>query len=66
MSENKYCKWQMMEEGLNAWEGTCGVAWILEDGTPSDNCMNYCPRCGRPLRVVVGPAPLNLEMDEND
>lgn len=53
MSENReYCEWQIMEEDLNAWEGTCGVAWTLEDGTPADNRMNYCPRCGRPLLVT--------------
>lgn len=54
------CEWEIMEEGLNAWQGTCGVAWILEDGTPADNGMNYCPRCGRPLLVT------NLKKVAND
>ena len=24
----------------------CGEAWVLNDGTPADNNMNFCPRCG--------------------
>ena len=24
----------------------CGEAWVLNDGTPVENNMNYCPRCG--------------------
>lgn len=24
----------------------CGEAWFLASGTPEENNMNYCPRCG--------------------
>ena len=24
----------------------CGCEWFLEAGTPEENGMNYCPRCG--------------------
>ena len=24
----------------------CGEDWMLNDGTPDENHMNYCPRCG--------------------
>lgn len=24
----------------------CGEEWTLNDGTPLENNMNYCPRCG--------------------
>ena len=24
----------------------CGNEWVLIDGTPLDNQMDYCPRCG--------------------
>lgn len=24
----------------------CGEDWVLNDGTPAENNMNYCPRCG--------------------
>ena len=32
------------------WEcQKCGLAWILNDGTPKDNEMCYCPKCGRKI-----------------
>jgi hypothetical protein len=31
------------------WEGTCGVAWSLSDGTPKENGMGWCPKCGEEL-----------------
>ena len=24
----------------------CGCEWFLEDGSPTENGMNYCPHCG--------------------
>lgn len=24
----------------------CDYEWFLEDGTPAENWMNYCPHCG--------------------
>lgn len=27
----------------------CGVLWTMIDGTPEDNGMKYCPRCGARL-----------------
>ena len=31
----------------------CGEPWILLDGTPSDNNMNYCPNCGALMDEIV-------------
>lgn len=28
----------------------CGEPWQLEAGTPKDNNMNFCPRCGADMR----------------
>jgi len=33
----------------NYWRGSCGIVWQCEFGTPSENGMNYCPRCGAKL-----------------
>lgn len=35
--------------GHDSWDGTCGVKWCIPVGTPSENGMNYCPRCGAKL-----------------
>ena len=29
---------------------SCGEIWILNDGTPEKNNMNYCPNCGADMR----------------
>lgn len=48
-TEQKKGKWEESDDG---WDGVyyvcseCGCPWILIDGTPYDNGMNYCPNCG--------------------
>jgi hypothetical protein len=42
------CVWRMDEDGV--WLGTCGVLWCLEEGTPKDHEMRFCPRCGHPMK----------------
>lgn len=36
---------------LDELERQAGVlaAWVLWEGTPAENGMNYCPRCGAKL-----------------
>lgn len=40
------------EEVDDVWDdlhyrcSACGCEWFLEDGTPAENGMNYCPNCG--------------------
>lgn len=46
------CKWAFEIEGF--WRGDCGICWDLEDGTPKENGMNFCPRCGKRLKQKVG------------
>lgn len=45
----KTCAWKQDEDAGDLWEGSCGVAWSLPDGTPKQNRMNFCPRCGGAL-----------------
>lgn len=47
---NKTCEWnQRNTEYDTSWEGTCGVKWLLIDGTPTENNMQFCPKCGGKL-----------------
>lgn len=42
-------RWEEVDDGWNEWYyrcSACGCEWFLEDGTPAENGMNYCPRCG--------------------
>lgn len=37
-------------EDENVYEcSKCGKHWLLNDGDPYDNEMNFCPRCGTPM-----------------
>ena len=31
----------------------CDEIWVLNDGTPKDNNMNYCPNCGAKMDMEV-------------
>jgi hypothetical protein len=50
------CDWSESGDG-EYWEGSCGVAWTLTDGTPTDNEMHFCPRCGLRLREAGRSVP---------
>ena len=44
----KTCEWTEDEDD-GSWDGSCGVKWCLNEGTPEDNNMHYCPECGGSL-----------------
>jgi hypothetical protein len=46
--EAPYCAWTWSEEG--AWATSCGNLFVLNDGTPKENGMNYCCYCGKKLK----------------
>ena len=39
------CVWKQDEDGV--WETGCHNMFVLNDGTPKDNDMKYCPYCGK-------------------
>jgi rubrerythrin len=44
------CEWTQEDEDSNTWEcNKCGLLWPLNDGTPQENDINFCPNCGRSL-----------------
>lgn len=43
------CYWKHDEfEGY--WVAECGMKWCFPEGTPFQNGMRYCPKCGKKLR----------------
>jgi rubredoxin len=41
-----------MEYG--AWEcSECNLLWNIENGTPEENEMNYCPKCGKKISEYI-------------
>lgn len=39
--------WTVHDPDFNSYQcKNCGLAWMLNDGNPFENEMNYCPKCG--------------------
>lgn len=47
-----HCTWHESAYDYNIWESECGLTWELIDGTPKENGMNYCPRCGEKIKEM--------------
>ena len=45
------CRWKY-DEIQDSWETDCGNDFVLMNGTPADNRMQYCPYCGYRLEVI--------------
>ena len=44
-------EWLSFDEEANGWYcSKCGNIWQLNDGTPEENHMNFCPNCGADMR----------------
>lgn len=43
------CEWKITDADENTWESECGLLWQFMDGSPTDNGIVYCPRCGREM-----------------
>ena len=50
MTEREECRWFHDDEDA-AFDTQCGQRFVLNEGTPEDNYMNYCPFCGGKLIV---------------
>ena len=49
--EKEYGEWKLYDEDFNGWYCTnCDNPWHLDDGTPQENNMHFCPFCGADMR----------------
>jgi len=46
------CAWSA-EADYEYWSSSCGLLWTLIDGSPAENGMTFCPRCGRRITVAL-------------
>ncbi len=53
------CQWERHDNYYgnqsDGWHTGCGDDYLLLEGTPADNYMNYCPYCGGELVDVTPP-----------
>lgn len=52
------CNWETSESATEDssdthWSTTCGHSFMLNDGTPDTQCMNYCMFCGKPIEQTI-------------
>ena len=52
--ERKKGQWEDFDYDNSYLCTSCGEIWILNDGTPEGNNMNYCPNCGADMRKSEG------------
>lgn len=48
--ERKKGQWEDFDYDNSYRCTSCGEIWTLNDGTPEENNMNYCPNCGADMR----------------
>jgi hypothetical protein len=49
----KTSTYTLVDGDANAWEcSECKEWWVLTDGIPKDNYMNYCPKCGSKIEEI--------------
>ena len=44
------CTWRLEDYDYGRWKSECELSWYMSnDDTPTENNMNYCPKCGKEL-----------------
>ena len=46
------CEWRLCDEESNVYDTSCRNPHILIEGTPKENNYEYCPYCGKKIKVV--------------
>lgn len=52
---NGFCKWRLIDEEANVYDTTCRNPHILLEGSPADNNYEFCPYCGKEIKVADEP-----------
>jgi hypothetical protein len=43
------CNWHEQDSESVYWSSDCGLDFVLSDGTPKENGLNFCCRCGKKI-----------------
>lgn len=46
------CEWELCDEEANVYDTSCRNPHILINGTPEENNYEYCPYCGKKIKVA--------------
>ena len=51
-ASDNVCEWRLCDEEANVYDTSCRNPHILIEGTPKENNYEYCPYCGKKIKVV--------------
>ena len=46
------CKWTY-DDDYDKWDTQCDNAFVVYEGTPSENNFKYCPYCGKEISELM-------------
>ena len=46
------CEWRLCDEEANVYDTSCRNTHILIESTPKENNYEYCPYCGKKIKIV--------------
>ena len=46
------CEWRLCDEEANVYDTSCRNPHILIEGTPRENNYEFCPYCGKKIKIV--------------
>ena len=46
------CEWRLCDGEANVYDTSCRNPHILIEGTPKENNYEYCPYCGKKIKIV--------------
>ena len=47
------CTWEQEDQDSTMFNSDCGMSFYFEDDGPEENDFKFCPKCGKPLTVVL-------------
>jgi len=60
IKQEKQCTLKRTDDDCNVYEcSNCKDEWVLIDGTPEENNINYCQNCGAKVKEVIEIEELN-------
>ena len=51
-ASDNVCEWRLCDEEANVYDTSCRNPHILIEGTPQENNYEFCPYCGRRIKIV--------------
>ena len=52
ISDDDSCEWRLCDEEANVYDTSCRNPHILIEGTPQENNYEFCPYCGKKIKIV--------------